>query len=163
MNLVYGGGNLGLMRHVADGALDKGGEVIGVMPEFLHAKEVAHDAVSEMIVVKSMHERKWRISQLSNAVIALPGGYGTLDEFFEMITWGQLALHQKPVSLLNINGFFDNLLIFLDRTVEDGFLKKENRDMIIVDDNIESLFVKLNAYIAPDADKWIKNKLVHGS
>ena len=161
ITLVYGGANRGLMRYLADGALDNNGKVVGVMPAFLKSKEVAYEKITELIIVETMHERKWKMSQLSDAVIAMPGGFGTLDEFFEMITWGQLVLHQKPVSLLNINGYFDSLLNFADHMVREGFLKQENRELIIADDRIESLFEKLNSYNPPNAEKWIANKLLH--
>src|SRR5215203_5745857 len=113
IGLVYGGANVGLMGAVADGALSKGGEVIGVLPNFLRAKEIAHKNLTQLILVETMHERKTMMNELSDGVIALPGGFGTLEEFFEMLTWAQLGLHKKPIALLNIGGFFDSLKSFI--------------------------------------------------
>ncbi|MBN2710633.1 MAG: TIGR00730 family Rossman fold protein [Calditrichaceae bacterium] len=161
ITLVYGGANRGLMRYLADGALDNNGKVIGVMPAFLKSKEVAYEKITELIIVETMHERKWKMSQLSDAVIAMPGGFGTLDEFFEMITWGQLVLHRKPVSLLNIKGYFDSLMDFADQMVREGFLKPENRALVITDDKIEALFEKLTNYKPPDSAKRITDKLLY--
>ena len=155
ITLVYGGGKVGLMGAVADGALAANGKVIGVIPEFLDAKEVGHHGVTELIVVETMHERKMKMSSLCEGVIALPGGFGTLEELFEMITWAQLGLHTKPVGILNINGFYDHLITFIDQMVVAGLLKPENRDMLLVSDNIAGLLDKMNHYTAPNVPKWL--------
>lgn len=156
IQLIYGGAQVGLMGAVADGALYHGGKVVGVLPDFLKSKEIAHANLTELVVVGSMHERKMKMDQLADGVIALPGGYGTLEELFEMITWAQLGLHKKPVGILNINGFFDPLMMQVEKMVQDGFLKKLNQDMLLVDDSIEGLLQKMDAYVAPEIGKWIK-------
>lgn len=158
ITLVYGGGRVGLMGAVADGALSSKGKVIGVIPHFLNSKEIGHSGVTELIAVENMHQRKTVMSDLSEAIIALPGGFGTMEELFEMITWAQLGLHQKPVGLLNINGFYDHLIAFVQNMVDAGLLKKENQDMLLVSDNIEDLLQKMEAYVAPDVPKWLNRE-----
>jgi len=155
IGLVYGGANVGLMNAVAEGSLSKGGEVTGVLPVFIKNKGIAHKNLTELILVNTMHERKTRMNELSDGVIALPGGFGTLEEFFETLTWGQLGLHRKPVGLLNINGFYDSLNILAQKMVEKGFLKEANRKMLLISDDIEKLIDQMENYIAPDIDKWI--------
>lgn len=155
IGLVYGGANVGLMGVVADGALQHGGKVIGVLPHFLQNKEIAHQNLTELILVETMHERKTKMNDLCDGVIALPGGFGTLEEFFEMLTWSQLGLHQKPVALLNINGFYDPLLQLIETMVTKGFLKEVNQKMLIQSDHITDLLEKMNNYKAPDTGKWI--------
>lgn len=155
IGLVYGGTNVGLMKYVADGALGKHGEVIGVLPEFIHRKGIAHANLSELIIVNTMHERKRKMDELSDGVIALPGGFGTLEEFFEVLTWGQLGLHKKPVGLLNINGFYDSLRTLTGKMVSEGFLKEENRKMLLINNVIPDLLDQMENYIAPSVDKWI--------
>jgi uncharacterized protein (TIGR00730 family) len=155
IELVYGGAKVGLMGAVAKGALEAGGKVIGVLPSFLQAKEIAHAGLTELILVDSMHERKTKMNELSDGVIALPGGFGTLEELFEMLTWAQLGLHQKPIALFNINGFYDDLLHLLQRMEDQGFLKTQNRQMLLVSDNIIALLEKMNQYVAPVSGKWI--------
>jgi len=155
IGLVYGGANVGLMNAVAEGSLSKGGEVTGVLPVFIKNKGIAHKNLTELILVNTMHERKTRMNELSDGVIALPGGFGTLEEFFETLTWGQLGLHRKPVGLLNINGFYDSLNILAQTMVEKGFLKEANRKMLLISDDIEKLIDQMENYIAPDIDKWI--------
>lgn len=155
IGLVYGGANVGLMNAVAEGTLSKGGEVTGVLPVFIKDKGIAHKNLSELIIVNTMHERKTKMNELSDGVIALPGGFGTLEEFFETLTWGQLGLHRKPVGLLNINGFYDSLKILAQTMVEKGFLKEANRKMLLISDDIEKLIDQMENYIAPDIDKWI--------
>jgi uncharacterized protein (TIGR00730 family) len=157
IGLVYGGAAVGLMAAVADGALSAGGEVIGVIPEFLQTKEIAHEGLSSLIVVSNMHERKQRMQDLSDGAIALAGGFGTLEEFFEVLTWAQLGLHTKPFGLLNTLGFYDNLLRHLDTMVNEGFLKDANRQMVQVSDRIGSLLEKMEAYVPPASAKWIKS------
>jgi uncharacterized protein (TIGR00730 family) len=148
ITLLFGGGNVGLMGTVANNCLDNGGKVIGVIPSFMDDKELGLERCSELLWVGSMHERKNKLAELSEAFIALPGGPGTMDEFFEMFTWLQLQLHHKPVALFNINGYYNGLLAFMQHMVNEGFLKQAHFDQIIVSDNIESLLEQLNAYEA---------------
>lgn len=156
--LVYGGGRVGLMGAVADGALKNGGEVIGVIPHFLNSKEIGHSGVTELITVDNMHQRKMRMSELSDAIIALPGGFGTMEELFEMITWAQLGLHQKPVGILNINGFYNHLIAFVQQMVDAGLLNQQNQQMLLVADTIEELVEKMDAYVAPGVPKWLSRE-----
>jgi len=158
IGLVYGGAKVGLMGAVADGVLKYDGEVIGVLPTFLGDVELGHSGLTELILVETMHERKAKMDELSDGTIAMPGGYGTLEEFFEMLTWAQLGLHKKPVALLNIDGFYNPLLQMVDNMVNYGFLKQVNSDMIVVADNIEELLDKMRAYKAPKEGKWIKKE-----
>ena len=158
ITLVYGGGRVGLMGAVADGALANNGKVIGVIPHFLNSKEIGHTGVTELIAVENMHQRKTMMNDLSEAIIALPGGFGTMEELFEMITWAQLGLHQKPVGLLNTNGFYDHLIAFVQNMVDAGLLNKQNQEMLLVSDNIEDLVHKMQAYVAPDVPKWLNRE-----
>lgn len=146
IRLIYGGGNVGLMGAVADAVLSNGGQVTGVIPNFLAALEVAHNTLTELHFVETMHERKFKMVQLAKAVIALPGGYGTFDELFEILAWRQLKLYDGPIGVLNINGFYDLVLQQLDRMVEDGFLKAENRELLIVAETSGALLAKIEAY-----------------
>ena len=155
IGLVYGGANVGLMNAVANGSLSKGGKVTGVIPVFIKEKGIAHKNLTKLILVETMHERKTKMNELSDGVIALPGGFGTLEEFFETLTWGQLGLHRKPVGLLNINGFYDSLKILAKTMVEKGFLKEANRKMLLISDDIENLLDQMENYISPTVDKWI--------
>ena len=132
IDLVYGGARVGLMGVVADAVLASGGQVVGGIPEALVAKEVAHQGLSELRIVGSMHERKAAMAELADGFIALPGGWGTLEEFFEVLTWGQLGLHRKPCGLLNTTGYFDGLLSFVDHSIHEGFVRREYRRMISV-------------------------------
>lgn len=157
LGLIYGGAKVGLMGVIANAALDAGGKVIGVLPHFLQTKEIAHTELTELVLVDTMHDRKAKMSELCDGVIAIPGGYGTMEEFFELLTWGQLGLHKKPVAILNINGFYDGLITLIDNMVTQGFLKQFNRDMLLVDDNIEKLLIKMEHYTPPPANKWIRN------
>ncbi|APZ46256.1 Rossman fold protein, TIGR00730 family [Polaribacter reichenbachii] len=159
IGLVYGGGKLGMMGVIADEILANNGQVIGVIPKLLEKEEVMHSGVEEMIVCKKMSERKVIMSKLIDAYITLPGGFGTLDELFEALTLSQLQIEQKPVGLLNINGFFDAVLLQLDKMVEEGFLKQINRQMLIVADSVDDLMQKMNAYKAPKVTNVI-NKVV---
>src|SRR6478609_6089839 len=147
IELVYGGAKIGLMGAVADGALSAGGKVIGVLPNFLRSKEIAHEGLTELILVDSMHERKTKMHELCDGVIALPGGFGTLEEFFEMLTWAQLGLHKKPIAILNIDGFYDSLRSLVQTMVDKGFLKEANQQMLLMSDNIEELLDKMRNYI----------------
>lgn len=156
IGLVYGGAKIGLMGAVANAVLQHGGEAIGVLPHFLGAKEIAHAQLTQLIMVDTMHERKTQMNQLCDGVIALPGGFGTLEELFEMLTWGQLGLHRKPVALLNVNGFYDPLVEFINSMVEKGLLTAANRDMLLVDHDIDRLLVRMEQYDPPLAPKWIR-------
>lgn len=160
IELIYGGAKVGLMGAVADGALENSGKVIGVLPNFLKSKEVAHDRLTQLFVVNSMHERKTKMNELCDGVIALPGGFGTLEELFEMLTWAQLGLHKKPIGILNVNGFYTELIVFLDKMVQMGLLKEVNRKMILVSENIDELLSKMRDYEAPTVKKWITKETV---
>lgn len=153
--LVYGGANVGLMGAVADGALENGGEVIGVLPKFLQAKEIAHQHLTELILVDTMHERKTLMNELCDGVIALPGGFGTLEELFETLTWGQLGLHKKPMGILNTNGYYDHLILLLQSMVEKGLLKAVNKDMLLVSETIDDLLSQMKNYTPAKVGKWI--------
>lgn len=155
LRLIFGGGKIGMMGAVADATLAAGGEVIGVIPTFLKTKEVAHDNLTVMHTVKTMHERKMLMHDLGDGVLALPGGFGTLEELFEMLTWAQLGLHPKPIALLNINGYFNHLLFFMDHMVKEGFLSESNRAMVLVHHEVVTLLHMMHAYVAPDVPKWI--------
>lgn len=155
IKLVYGGGNIGLMGIIADTLLEKGGEVIGVIPDFLMKKEVGHKGIQEMRVVKTMHERKYLMSEIADGFVAMPGGFGTLDELAEILTWAQLGLHQKPIGILNIGGYFDGLLSFVDTMVREGYLVEQNSKMILVDEDPEKLLEKMANYTFPDVEKWL--------
>ena len=155
IELVYGGANVGLMGAVADGILNEGGKAIGVLPNFLRSKEIAHLGLTELIVVESMHERKTKMNDLCDGVIALPGGFGTLEELFEMLTWGQLGLHKKPIGILNINGFYDSLIELTKVMVEKDLLKPVNQEMLLVSDTIEDLLHQMRNYVPPTTGKWI--------
>ena len=156
VGLVYGGARVGLMGALADAALAEGGRVVGVMPQALVAKEVAHQGLTELHVVSSMHERKAMMAQLSAGFVALPGGWGTLEEFFEVLTWGQLGLHRKPCGLLNVEGYFDGLLAFVDHTIGEGFVKREYRPMICMAGAPADLLDAMARYQPPVVHKWIE-------
>jgi uncharacterized protein (TIGR00730 family) len=155
VRLVYGGARVGLMGELADAVLHAGGEVTGVIPESLRAREVAHTDLRDLRIVGSMHERKALMSDLADGFLAIPGGAGTLEEFFEMWTWAQLGIHRKPCGLLNVHGYFDGLLTFLDHAVSERFLRLEHRAMVLVDDDAERLLERFIAYRAPEVEKWI--------
>tara|TARA_B100000767_G_C19651195_1_gene486792 strand:+ start:231 stop:812 length:582 start_codon:yes stop_codon:yes gene_type:complete len=159
IGLVYGGGKIGMMGVLADTILAQDGEVIGVIPQLLEKEEVVHSGVQEMIVCKKMSERKVIMSKLIDGYITLPGGFGTLDELFEALTLGQLHIEQKPIGLLNVNGFFDAVLLQLDKMVEEGFLKQANRDMLFVSNSVKDLVQKMNTYKTPKIEHVI-NKVV---
>ena len=154
IRLVYGGGGVGMMGAVADGALAQGGEVTGVIPAFLNTRELKHPDVADMRVVVTMHERKMLMVELADGFIALPGGFGTLDELFEALTWSQLAIHACPVGLLNFEGYFDGLLACLDGMVLRGFLRAEDRARVVACDNIESLLAAMEEWQAPATLKF---------
>ncbi|UMB60197.1 TIGR00730 family Rossman fold protein [Lutibacter sp. A80] len=159
IGLVYGGGKIGMMGIIADTIIEKKGEVIGVIPGLLRHEEVAHTNITEMIVTKTMSKRKVKISKLVDGYIALPGGFGTLDEIFEALTLNQLGIEQKPVGILNTNGFYNHLIKQLDTMVTEGYLKKSNKEMLIVSDSIDDLLTKMFEYKAPMLTKVI-NKVV---
>ncbi len=155
--LVYGGGHVGLMGVVADAALEAGGEVIGVMPRSLVDREIGHKGLTKLHVVGSMHERKAMMSRLSDGFVALPGGNGTLEEFFEVLTWAQLGEHGKPCGLLNVAGYYDPLLKVLDRMVEKDFLRGAHRELVLVAEDPSSLLQRFEGYKPPKTIKWIKD------
>ena len=155
IELVYGGANVGLMGAVANGVLENKGKAIGVLPTFLQKVEIGHDNLTELIIVETMHQRKTKMDELSDGIITLPGGFGTLEEFFEMLTWAQLGLHKKPVAILNTNGFYDELLYLIQKMVDKGFLKQANQEMLILSNNIDDLIDKMKNYKAPAFGKWI--------
>ena len=156
IGLVYGGGDVGLMGVVADAVLDHGGEVIGVIPRALADREIAHQRLTELHVVDSMHTRKAMMADRADAFIAMPGGVGTFEEFFEAVTWTQLGLHRKPCGLLNVNAFYSPLAAFIDQAVTEGFIKPIHRAVIVVDDDPARLLDTLATIKLPDVPKWIR-------
>jgi uncharacterized protein (TIGR00730 family) len=158
LGLVYGGSSVGLMGVLADAALAAGGEVIGVIPQRLVDKEVAHRGLADLRVVDSMHQRKALMAELADGFVALPGGIGTLEELFEVWTWAQLGGHDKPCALMNVAGYYDRLLGFLDHAVEEGFLRPVHRNMVVVADEAHRLLALLDDYRAPEVTKWISDK-----
>jgi hypothetical protein len=155
ITLVYGGANIGLMKVAADVMLGAGGTVIGVMPKSLADREVAHERLTEMHIVPGMQERKALMAKLSDGFITMPGGYGTFDEIFEMLSFNQLKLVQKPVGILNVSGYFDSLLEQLDKAVNEGFLRPEHRDLLISDTDPERLIDRMETFVPVEAEKWI--------
>jgi uncharacterized protein (TIGR00730 family) len=155
VTLVYGGAQIGIMGIVADAVMQNGSKTIGVIPKFLCSKEVAHTGLTELIITESMHDRKLKMLELSDAMIALPGGFGTMEELFEVLTWAQLGLHSKPIGVLNVNGFYDDLIRLVGTMRKKEFLKSEHKDMLIVSDDVVELLEKLENYIAPPVPKWI--------
>jgi uncharacterized protein (TIGR00730 family) len=155
IGLVYGGGRVGLMGVVADAVMAGGGEVIGVIPEALVAKEVAHEGLPDLRVVGSMHERKALMAELADAFVALPGGYGTLEEFCEVVTWAQLGLHRKPCGLLNVGGFYDRLLALFDHAVAEHFVRPAHRSLVLEEHDPEHLLDLLASYRPPALEKWL--------
>jgi uncharacterized protein (TIGR00730 family) len=156
IGLVYGGCSVGLMGIAADAALAAGGEVIGVIPEPLVELEIAHPGLAELRIVGSMHERKAQMAELSDGFAALPGGFGTMDEMFEILTWSQLGFHRKPCGFINIDGYYDGLLSFLDRCVAEGLLRRENRQTILTAANTEALLGAFESYEPAEAKKWLR-------
>ncbi len=155
IGVVYGGASIGLMGAVADAALGAGGSVIGVLPQALADVEVAHDGLTELHIVPSMHDRKAQMADLADGFIALPGGIGTLEETFEVWTWSQLRIHGKPIGLLNVDGFYDGLATFLDHVVDHGFMKPVHRDILITDADPSGLIDRLLAAEVPSSTKWV--------
>ncbi len=158
IRLIYGGASVGLMGAVANAALEAGGTVIGVIPRFLNSREIAHIGLNELILVESMHERKAKMNELCDGVITLPGGFGTMEELFEMLTWSQLGLHTKPIGWLNTAGYYDPLNYMVKTMEEQGFLKPVYRDMLLADESVEGLLAKMSAYTAPEVPKWISKE-----
>lgn len=155
-SLVYGAGSTGLMGAVANGALEAGGEVIGVIPEIFNTPQLAHQGISKFEVVKDMHARKARIAEISDGFIALPGGFGTLEELFEIITWAQIGIHAKPIGLLNTNGYYDALLAFFEQIENEGFMYAEHRSLYLYEREPEELLASMSEYQAPDGlERWI--------
>lgn len=155
LELVYGGASAGIMGAIADRVLEQGGIVHGVLPKLLEKKEIAHPDLTELHLVASMHERKSMMAMLSDGFIALPGGFGTLEELIEIVTWGQLQFHDKPVGVLNTLNYFDHLLKYLDHAVDEGFLKPENRTMLLQDSEPVGLVQQFERYTAPRVEKWL--------
>ena len=156
IQLIYGGGSIGLMGVVADTVMKNRGEVIGVIPKFLNVKEVGHGGLTSLIEVSSMHERKAKMEEMCDAAIALPGGYGTLDELFEILTWSQLGLHKKPIGILNVNGYFNGLIAQLDTMVKEGFLSPANRRLLIESDDVTELLNLLSDFRPESGTKWLE-------
>ena len=157
IELIYGGGNIGLMGILADTVLESGGQVTGVIPESLLAREIGHRELTDLRIVNSMHERKALMADLSDGFIAMPGGFGTFEEFCEVVTWSQLGIHAKPCGLLNVEGYYDSLLELFDHAVREGFLRKENRGLVLEDKDAAILLGKMALFVPPTADKWIDN------
>ena len=156
IRLIYGGGSLGLMGEISTTVMENGGETTGIIPHFLDKLEVGNPNLTEVIKVDTMHQRKALMEELSDAIITIPGGYGSMDELFEIMSWSQLGLHNKPVGLLNVNHFYDHLIQQLDVMVEEGFLRAENRALLIVDETIDGLLTKMEAYIPiQNTPKWL--------
>jgi len=157
LELVYGGSEVGLMGEVANTVMQAGGYVIGIIPQSF-AHKVSHRGLTELHIVGSMHERKQMMFDLSDAFIALPGGFGTIEEVAELLTWAQLGLHEKPCGILNVSGYFDAFLSFLDRAVKEGFIKREHRDMLLVTEEPDELIDSFGSYVAPTVEKWVELK-----
>jgi hypothetical protein len=154
LTLVYGGGNIGLMGEIAQGVITEGGKAIGIIPKFLVEKELVYDKLSEIRIVETMHERKAMMADLADAFIAMPGGFGTLEETVEVLTWAQLGLHEKPIGLLNIDGYYRHLNHFFDHMINEGFLQSAYKDILLVEDTPEALLESLATFEMPDIDKW---------
>lgn len=155
IKLVYGGASVGIMGEIANTVLANGGEVIGVIPQALVDKEVSHASLTKLHIVSSMHERKALMAELSDGFIALPGGFGTLEELFEVLTWSQLGFHQKPVALLNVANYYDSLLEFIDQTTQQMFIKPEHRSLLLADIEVEALIDQMRKFVPPHITKWI--------
>lgn len=155
IGLVFGGGSVGLMGVIADAVLAKKGEVIGVIPGLLSVKELLHPDVADMRITADMHERKATMAELSDAFIAMPGGFGTFEELFEVITWAQLGIHRKPIGLLNVAGFFDPLVRMVDHAIDTGFIKESNRRLILVEEQLAVLLSRIREYEMPNVKQWL--------
>lgn len=157
ITLVYGAAKIGVMGIIAQSTLDNHGKVIGIIPEFLKLKEVVHLGLTELISTQNMHDRKMQMQEVSDGFIAMPGGLGTLEELFEILTWLQLGLHKKPIGLLNVNHFYDDLLEFLENMVRKGFLSMDNYNLLLVDSSIDSLLKKMSDFKDPKSPKWLNS------
>ena len=155
LGLVYGGGRVGLMGAVADAAIKEGGEGVGVITEALISKEIAHAGLTKLHVVGSMHERKMLMADLSDGFVTLPGGYGTLEEFFEVLSWAQLSIHEKPCGLLNVDGFWDPLSVLFDHAVTEGFVHPDHRSLVLTEGNPRALLERMERYTRPETRKWL--------
>ena len=155
LKLVYGGGRVGLMGEIARSVLAAGGEVVGVIPESLMRKELAYEDLTELRVVGTMHERKAMMADFADAFVAMPGGFGTFEEFCEVLTWAQLGIHRKPCALFNVNRYYDGMLALFDHAVAEGFVRPAHRSMVIAEDDAERLLDRLAAYRAPTVEKWL--------
>ena len=155
IRVIYGGAKIGLMGALAEGALANGGQVIGVIPRFLETKEVAHDGLTELITVDTMHQRKLKMHELSDGIITLPGGWGTMEELFEMLTWGQLGLHSKPIGLLNVNGYYGALKALSDNMVTEGFLSEFVNNSLLISESPQELLEKMETYVPHPTSKII--------
>jgi uncharacterized protein (TIGR00730 family) len=156
--VVYGGGHVGLMGAVADGALEAGGKVTGIIPRSLMERELGHDGLTDLHVVGTMHERKAMMAEMSDAFIALPGGFGTYEEFFEVVTWSQLGVHRKPCGLLNLNGFYDALLALCDHATSQGFIRTVDRSLVIADADPKRLIETITSTVVPESTKWLSSR-----
>jgi uncharacterized protein (TIGR00730 family) len=155
--VVYGGGHVGLMGALAEGVLAAGGEITGIIPQSLFEKEIGYSDLKDLRIVGSMHERKALMGELSDAYIALPGGFGTFEEFFEVVTWSQLGVHRKACGLLNVNGFYDPLLAMCDHAVEQGFIRAVDRNLILYDQDPEALIDRIASFVVPESTKWLSS------
>jgi uncharacterized protein (TIGR00730 family) len=160
IELIYGGASIGVMGAVADGCLNQGGKVVGVIPKFLQTKEIAHSGLSELISVESMHQRKLTMHERADGFIVLAGGIGTMEEFFEILTWAQLGLHRKPIGILNTAGYYDDLMKFVQNMIDKDFLKPIHRELILVETDIKQLLHKMNTYQAPKLDQIISKEKI---
>ena len=158
LDLVYGGASIGLMGAVADSVMAGGGRVVGVIPEAMASKEVAHEGLTEMHVVSSMHERKSMMARLADAFVALPGGFGSFEELLEMITWAQLGIQRKPVGILNVSGYYDPLIQLFENAIEAGFIKARNRQLFVIDQEADRLLQTLLAHRLPEVKRWITER-----
>lgn len=155
IQLVYGGAKIGLMGNIANGVLENRGKVIGVIPEFLTSKEIVHESLTELIITETMHERKLKMHDISDGIVALPGGFGTLEELFEMLSWAQLGLHKKPIGVLNINGFYDDLFSFIEVMIAKELLKPSYKKLVLVANNADELLEKMNNFIPSPTPAWV--------
>lgn len=158
ISLVFGGGRVGVMGLIADAVLTRGGKAIGVIPQFLMDKEVGHTGLTELIITENMHQRKQKMADLSDGVITLPGGFGTMEEFFEVLTWLQLGIHGNPIGLLNVDGFYDPLLMQIDLMVEKKFLKPLNRELVLSDHDPKTLIERMEKFDTKPDDVWFRDR-----
>jgi uncharacterized protein (TIGR00730 family) len=158
ISLVFGGGRVGVMGLIADAILKRGGRAIGVIPQFLMNKEVGHTGLTELIITENMHQRKQKMADLSDGVITLPGGFGTMEEFFEVLTWLQLGIHGNPIGLLNVDGFYDPLLLQIDLMVEKKFLKPLNRELVLSDHDPKTLIERMEKFDSKPDEVWFRDR-----